>query len=270
MKIIALSGKRGVGKSTLANLICQRVPGAVRMSFAGPLYEEVAALLGIPVESTRAPFFKGSFFRIGNRGLAGREVLQWWGTDIRRAADPDYLVKRMAAALGRCAAPLVVIDDVRFRDEADFVEEQGGRLYRLDPFPGWRPDACANHPSETGLDLYNGFAARFAPDFGGLPGLADQVVSLLARPFLPEGVTVEDHAFVSCCHFCGHKMPHEQVVGKRKCPACGFDTIPSLWGVGWPQCAKCGRYLLPVEIDRGITGCGRFCDPARQCGEATS
>jgi len=176
MKIIALSGKMGTGKTTLANLICSLVPCSQRVSFADTLREEVAEHFGFDLEFVRSTAFKFHSFRIGARTLTGRELLQWWGTEIRRKANPDYWIEKMALMLDSCDAPLIVVDDVRFFGEAFFIQEDGSSLYRLDPFPGWNPGPNSGHDSETALDNYPSFTARFSPEYGQLKSIASMIM----------------------------------------------------------------------------------------------
>lgn len=177
MKIIGLSGRMRVGKTTLADLIANQVPGAIRVSYADALRLEVAELLGVSPKLVRENIFKGMTFRIGAKEMAGREVLQWWGTEIRRAADPAYWVNKMSETLDEIESvgtPLVCIDDVRFLDEAHLIESRGGLLVRLEPHPNWTPGEHASHASETALDGY-AFPRRYAPEFGQLGELADNL-----------------------------------------------------------------------------------------------
>jgi hypothetical protein len=175
MKIIGISGKMGTGKTTLANIIVGKIPGAIRMSFADPVREEVAELLGLVPDDVRDQRFKERTFKLGKRSMTGREILQWWGTEIRRKADCDYWVSIMArrlSSLHDSYIPIVVIDDVRFRSEAQIIP----RLIRLDPYPGWAPGPNANHPSETDLDNWGSFQAAFSPVYGTLADVADRIL----------------------------------------------------------------------------------------------
>ena len=102
-----------------------------------------------------------------------RDVLQLWGTEIRRTQDPNYWVKKTlrgaisTAASGRS----VFITDVRFPNEVDFAralgffiarieispETQAFRLATRDALPP-TPEALA-HSSEHALDQFDGFDA---------------------------------------------------------------------------------------------------------------
>ena len=85
-----------------------------------------------------------------------RSLYQWWGTDYRRAQDPDYWVKRMRETLERDAPEVAYVTDVRFLNEAELIHQLGGLLVkctRTSP-----PDVVvAEHLSEKALDGYTGW-----------------------------------------------------------------------------------------------------------------
>lgn len=163
--IVGLSGKIGCGKTWCANRLVELLPNARRMSFADALREEVAALLGVKLSLVHKSAFKGMSFRIGTRMLTGREVLQWWGTEIRRAADPDYWVNQ-AYDRAWAFSGIVIFDDVRMPNEAQMVQDAGGLLLRIDPYPGWQPGPNASHISETAIDDYQGWDVAYQPEQG--------------------------------------------------------------------------------------------------------
>jgi len=87
------------------------------------------------------------------------KLLQWWGTELRRAQDPNYWVKKTFVAIPK-NADIVMITDVRFPNEADAVKQQGGytinvQRLREDGQPYYSGDRPADHISETALDGYN-------------------------------------------------------------------------------------------------------------------
>lgn len=87
------------------------------------------------------------------------KLLQWWGTDFRRAQTPNYWVEKTFASIPK-NADVVLISDVRFPNEADAVKQWGGytinvQRLREDGLPYYATDRPADHISETALDAYN-------------------------------------------------------------------------------------------------------------------
>lgn len=198
MQIVGFSGKIGTGKSTAAKALVSKFPEgmAKRVAYGDLLKEEVSNGFKIPldwcynqnikenVKLCMPEFLVHAGYCEPQTVRTLRQVLQWWGTEYRRAQDPAYWIKAMADRLAqmeldgvRCA----VIDDVRFVDEAEYILHRGGQVYRILPFPGWLAGPYAAHTSETALDLFEDFTARFYPQFGGLEFVADTVYRNLAR-----------------------------------------------------------------------------------------
>lgn len=180
--IIGISGKCGTGKSTLARYLAGLMGGLV-VSFADCLREEIRDIFGIPIESTRDR--KDSIVRLGRREMTVRELMQWWGTEVRRKQDPAYWVNALWRNIGvaEICGEVFVIDDVRFPEEADAIREWGGLLVRLLPYGDYQPIAAgADHESETALDNYF-FEHVYAPPFGQLElsarDIADKVTKFL-------------------------------------------------------------------------------------------
>lgn len=76
-----------------------------------------------------------------------RALLQWWGTEYRRAEDPDYWVKKLAARIEREAPAFAVISDLRFPNEFEFCDYR----VRMDR-PGFEIDDGAHYISEILLN----------------------------------------------------------------------------------------------------------------------
>ena len=77
-----------------------------------------------------------------------RLLMQEYGTDVRRADDVDYWVKKWEESLPEISSKIVV-DDVRFMNEAEKIRSLGGHLIRLErdiPIAG---DLESQHISET-------------------------------------------------------------------------------------------------------------------------
>ena len=188
MNVIGISGKIGCGKTTLANLLVPLFPGAYRISFFDLIKWEMAAYLGLPVKLTHSEVGKKKLMalhldramQLGRDTAAVCEMLQRYCTDFRCREQPDYWLWAMGNVLSdalKARVPAVVIDDVRFREEAHLVQAlTHGWLFRVDPYPAWRPGRYADHASETDLDDYDDWDGHYRPLLGELPQLAHEIL----------------------------------------------------------------------------------------------
>lgn len=143
-KLIGLIGHKGSGKNTAADFLCAAHKNSCQLAFADALKNEVCAALDITREEleTRKSFF--------------RPILQWWGTEWRRGQAPEYWTRDMRYRIAGCqlTKSLVVVTDIRFLNEALFIQELGGTLIRVlrfnNPF-----DTNDAHSSETDLDSFS-------------------------------------------------------------------------------------------------------------------
>jgi hypothetical protein len=104
-----------------------------------------------------------------------RQLMQWWGTNYRRAQDVDYWVKLAMGSVRNAEAAGVdtVIDDVRFPSEVEAIQKEGGKVCYL--IRKARPEiAGAVHESETALDGYAGFD-KYIVNNGTLDALCSRV-----------------------------------------------------------------------------------------------
>lgn len=119
MKLIGLSGKAGSGKDFIYDVL-DALHGAERIAFADGVKLDIEETLGLTPYETN--------LREKPYPPEVRQLLQWWGTDLRRAQDPEYWVKKGVEAIEEAAtyASLIVVTDVRFANEAEVIRDLGG------------------------------------------------------------------------------------------------------------------------------------------------
>ncbi len=119
--------------------------------------------------------------RPGFSAVTVRRILQWWGTEYRRAQNPDYWTAAWAKKLQEydLSQTHVVVDDVRFVNELEVIKQHGGRFVRI-VRPGF--DGANDHSSENSLDHFDGWDLVIEND-GSLDALAARIEEKV-RPLL--------------------------------------------------------------------------------------
>ena len=139
----------GCGKTIVASFFIEHE----RVSFAAPLKRAVWNMLidlGV-IESFRYVYTDKEAI-IPELGVSARHMMQTLGTEWGRACiHPDFWVMIARAETQRIMVygGSVVIDDVRFPNEATMIRDLGGELWRIE-----RPGIAYNgdHESEGGLE----------------------------------------------------------------------------------------------------------------------
>lgn len=161
VQVIGITGKANTGKDTVADYL-NTFPGVYIFPFAEPLKDAMNEAFGLPREQSRV--FKET--KISHWGVSPREIYQFAGTEIFREGIakllPDignnFWIKRhwLAASgfLEGCVAydpgDTVVIPDVRFQNEVEYIYENDGILISLDR-PGSTAVGISSHASEAGV-----------------------------------------------------------------------------------------------------------------------
>lgn len=139
VKLIGLGGLPGAGKSTAAKYLRDKHGFEIR-SFATPLRQEVQdaiqnynLVLGRPdlpqeVRDALCAIAPNRASEVWHKPTPPdiRRLLQVWGTEYRRAQDPNYWVKRMRLYPGD-----IVIDDTRFDNEVGLITLLGGEIWNI-------------------------------------------------------------------------------------------------------------------------------------------
>jgi hypothetical protein len=153
MKIIGISGRARSGKDTLAGIFKFLDKNAVQLSFASPIREFIAGLIGMSVDEITNSDAKELPLPWLN-GKSPRHLMQTLGTEWGRdQIDPNLWIKVAAKKIETLRAQanppsLVVFSDVRFDNEAEMIRSLGGWIIHLS-----RGEATevAAHVSEKGV-----------------------------------------------------------------------------------------------------------------------
>ena len=142
--LIGLIGKRGVGKTSLANDFVKEL-GYKKFSIADDIRtisEEIFTGISTAPKEKKFDVYEWT----------PREFMIDCGNFIR-FYDRDYFLNRcLSRAL---KADKAVIDDVRYPHEYDEIKKLGGKIIRIERYWKYNPyKRPLNDPSETSLDRY--------------------------------------------------------------------------------------------------------------------
>jgi hypothetical protein len=120
IRVIGITGRARSGKDTVADMIKDHI-GGTRYSFAKPMYDMMTAL-GMDFKS---PDWDGQKEKpIPGVGKSPRQLLQTLGTEWgRNCVNPDFWI--FFAKMQLDYASKLIVSDVRFDNEADWVREEG-------------------------------------------------------------------------------------------------------------------------------------------------
>lgn len=188
-KIISISGRLGSGKTELANMCIKH--GYERMYFAYPLkdmlrryfrldsIEELNMLKSVAMDVSEIDEDTIEFFSINtgiDTGICAetlmgikpeftmRDWLQFIGTDLIRANDPEWHVRRTLTSMD--PNKNYVFDDARFPNEIEALINKGAEAWYIIRN---KTDNVSNHESETRLSLESPyFKGHIIPNDGPL------------------------------------------------------------------------------------------------------
>lgn len=147
--ILGFCGLAGSGKSTAAQMVVDFEPDCARVRFAGPLKAMMRAL-GLTEAEIEGDRKETPCDLLGGRTprYAMQTIGTEWGRDL---ISPDIWVaawRREVARLRAAGVRHIVVDDVRFVNEASAIWAEGGAIVRL-MRPGAASASGAGHASES-------------------------------------------------------------------------------------------------------------------------
>lgn len=146
--LIGLTGPAGSGKDTVADEL-ERLDFD-RYALASPLKTGLRAMFDLTREHTDGRLKEISIPELG--GLTPRRLMQTLGTEWARNTVHDdvwlWLARQQWEGAGY---PGLVITDVRFDNEADFIRAHGGTVWHVQRPEEHRPVFSESHASEAGV-----------------------------------------------------------------------------------------------------------------------
>lgn len=188
-KLIGISGKKKAGKDTAALPLLRK--GFKRLAFADPLKRGVEEMFGWSAYETDTQEGKAKVDPMWN--VTPREVMEKLGTDIFRdqltqifpelkLSERSFWIQRMKSSLQniKYRQSDVVIPDVRFPDEVDFIHKMGGKVIRIIPeYTGYEIDSNESD-LEKALDDYHDFDIIISND-GSISDLEKLIQQLVLK-----------------------------------------------------------------------------------------
>lgn len=137
--LIGVSGKKQSGKDMFFRIAVETFPNKVvkRLAFADAVKRYASEFFGVSPDVDKE---------------TSRWVLQGIGEMFREKVDKSYWINQVSEKIDNIDT-IYIVTDVRYRNEASWIEQAGGVLVRVERRARWSLVKDA-HPSETELDDY--------------------------------------------------------------------------------------------------------------------
>lgn len=149
--LIGIHGKAGSGKDTIANELSNTWLNHVK-AFADPVRDLTATMFRID----RGLFIDRASKEtiIPDLGYSPRELLQYVGTElVRDNVDEQFWIKHMSWRIAASHSSTIIIPDVRFQNEVDWVLSHPKSYLISVHRPGISEVGIKNHASEAGIKI---------------------------------------------------------------------------------------------------------------------
>jgi hypothetical protein len=166
LQLIGIHGHAGAGKDTIAKYLYTFYQNVYIEHFADPLKAAASTAFGIPLDEFNDPKTKNTvhpYWKVSPRQIAqfmGTEMFRDTASKLLPQVGNDFWVQRLA---GKLSAQLlledegeyqegdtVVISDVRFQNEVDFIISNGGVIITVERSGYEGNVGIENHRSEAG------------------------------------------------------------------------------------------------------------------------
>ena len=195
VKLIGLYGKARSGKDTVASFLTDTYKNHYQIAFADPLKVAASEAFGIPLDH----FHQGEIKELTNPlwEVSPRQIAQFFGTEMFRETisklipniGSDFWIKRLAIRLNNEYVPedqgeydsndTMVISDVRFQNEYDWIIENGGSIIHLTRDGADGNIGIPNHASEQTINLHNKERTYVCDNNGTIADLHRNVANIL-------------------------------------------------------------------------------------------
>ena len=124
--LIGISGKARSGKDTLGQYICDEYK-CLHYYFAKPLKEGARVMFGLTDEQV-----ENKETVVDLWGMSPRKIYQLLGTEVGRGLDKQIWIKNAEMFVKSVPGRTVVITDVRFKNEAEWIRSRDGVVIHIE------------------------------------------------------------------------------------------------------------------------------------------
>lgn len=158
MRIIAFTGKKGHGKSTASKKVEDMLfadgQNVVRINFKDSLVKKMRECANGLLKDIAEHYSTTVDTLFDEKPPIMRKLMQFVGTDVYRSTDDNFWVSSWEKKIEpyRRSDVIIIVDDVRFKNEFDIIKNNGGEIYRI--VATNKPIPTDVHQSETEMESF--------------------------------------------------------------------------------------------------------------------